>query len=73
MASQPDDLHMACIVGLPDQIRYLVCGNTELGFPQTGRDLGMGVRIDIRVNPQCDVCDDPQGTGDTIDPIKFCS
>ena len=73
MASQSNDIHMVCIMGLPDEIRYLVYGYTELVFPQTGCNVGMGVWIDIRINPQREVRDDPQGTGYTIDPIEFCS
>ena len=73
MAGESDDVHIVCVVGLPDEIRRLVYGYTELVFAQTGCDVGMGVWIDIRINSQREVCDDPQGTGYTVDSIEFCS
>ena len=64
VAVDAGDLDMRQFGGTAIQRRRLVDGDTELVLLEAGGDIGMGLRVDIRVDPQRDRRADPEFAGE---------
>ena len=71
MEMQPHKIHIRTLSKKIDQGVELVRRNPELVLTGTGGDIGVGVRIDVWIDPDADPCAESQARGHRIDYEYF--